>query len=127
MPLLDNLVSLAKLLKYYLKLDQVEVLCHLVECLATAIERQKKEIDFQDKSSNDNDFDDLPEKMSTLFKELDESVASFVESNLFKSLEYSTDEQWHEELQVIIFFASFSRTVIICQKMEFTITKCVDD
>ena len=106
MLLLDNLVSLAELLKYYIKLDQVDVLCHLMECLATAILRQKKGIDFQHKSSNDEDFDDLPKQMSTVFKELDESVASFVDRNLLKPLEYITDKQWHEELQVTMFFAS---------------------
>ena len=102
MVLLDNLVLLAALLKNYLKLDQVEVLCHLMECLATAIVRQKKGIDFQHKSSNDEDFDDLSEEMSTVFKNLDESVACFVERNLSESLENSTDEQWYEELQVLI-------------------------
>ena len=108
MVLLDNLGLLAEILNGYLKLHQVEVLCHLVECLVTAMVLQIKGIDVEDESSNEVDLDNLPKQMSTVFKKLDGSVAGFVEKKLFQSLEHSTDEQWHMELQVIM---SVARTV----------------
>ena len=103
MVLLDNLGFLAEILKCYLKLDQVEVLCHLMECLVTAIVRQIKGIAVEDESSNEVDLDNLPKEISTVFKKLDGCVAGFVEKKAFQSLEYSTDERWHRELQVIMF------------------------
>ena len=108
MVLLDNLGLLGEILKDCLKLEQVEVLCHLMECLVTAIVRQIKGIDVEDESSNEVDLDNLPKEMSTVFKKLDGCVAGFVEKKLFQSLEHSPDEQWHRELQVIM---SASRTV----------------
>ena len=108
--LLNNLVLLAEILKNYLQLNEVEVLCRLMECLITAIVLQKKETNVKDESGNEDDLDDLPEEVSSAFKRLSECVAKFVERKLSQPLEYSTDEKWKKELQVIIIYFAHHKT-----------------
>ena len=107
MVLLNNLVFLAQILKNYLELNQIEVLCHLMECSITAIVPQKRGIDIQEESGNVDDLDDLPEEMSSVIKRLSDSVASFVECKLSQSLENSTEARWHKEVQVIIIYLCY--------------------
>ena len=97
-------------MKQHLKLNQVDVLCHLVECLVTGIVLQKKGIDLQDESENRNganesvtepseSTDDFPKEMITLQEKQSEKVDYFIRANL-KILEYSSDAEWRQELQV---------------------------
>ena len=110
MVLLKNFVFLVENVKQHLKLNQVDVLCHLVECLLTGIVLQKKGIDLQDESENRNgadesvtelseSTDDFPKEMITLQEKQSEKVDYFIRANL-KILEYSSDAEWRQELQV---------------------------
>ena len=110
MVLLKNFVFLVENVKQHLKLNQVDVLCHLVECLVTGIVLQKKGIDLQDESENRNgadesvtepseSTDDFPKEMITLQEKQSEKVDYFIRANL-KILEYSSDAEWRQELQV---------------------------
>ena len=110
MVLLKNFVFLVENVKQHLKLNQVDVLCHLVECLLTGIVLQKKGIDLQDESENRNgadesvtelseSTDDFPKEMITLQEKQSEKVDYFIRANL-KILKYSSDAEWRQELQV---------------------------
>lgn len=110
MVLLNNFVFLIENVKQHLKLNQVDVLCHLVECLITGIVLQKKGIDLQDESGNRNgaddnntdpseSTDDFPKEMISLQEKQSKKVDYFINANL-ESLEYSNDAVWHQELQV---------------------------
>ncbi len=71
--LLTNFLRLVQNVKQHLKLNQVEVLCCLVECLISAIVIQKKGIDLQSECENDPDenlstpyqLTDIPEMAKT--------------------------------------------------------------
>ncbi len=103
---------LVQTVKQHLKLNQVEVLCRLVECLITAIVLQKKGIDLQDESAalgNENDrndnlstsfkLKDIPKEMSSLLKDQSGFVHKFMSDRLLW-LEKITFEEWDQELQV---------------------------
>lgn len=108
--LLNNLVYLVKDVKQHLKLYQVEVLCRLVECLITIIVLQKKGIDNEDESGNENESDenlstpfqlaDIPNEVSSLFEKQCEFVENFVNTKLPSFLENSDVTDWKRELQV---------------------------
>ena len=112
MVLLNNFVFLVENVKQHLKLNQVDVLCHLVECLITGIVLQKKGIDLQDESENRNgaddsvteaseSTDDFPKEMIALQEKQSEKVDYFFERKLInKILEYSSIAEWRQELQV---------------------------
>ena len=110
MVLLNNFVVLVENVKQHLRLGEVDVLCHLVECLITGIVLQKKGIDLQDKSENRNgaddsisepweSTDDFPKEMISLHEKQSAKVDYFLKMKL-KNLEYSRDAEWHQELQV---------------------------
>ena len=111
MILLENFVFLVDTVKQNLKLNEVDILCRLVECLITGILLQKKGIDPQDKSRDSNNgaddsitefsepTDDFPEEMLSLQKKQSKKVSSFIDNKL-KYRENSRDEEWHQELQV---------------------------
>ena len=114
MVLLNNFVVLVENVKQHLKINEVDVLCHLVECLITGIVLQMKGIGLQDESGNENSshdcismpfesLDDIPKEMSSLHKKQSESVDKFLNINLRSYLEYSTDMEWHQELLVSIY------------------------
>ena len=99
--------------KQNLKLNQVDILCHLVECLITGIVLQMKGIGFQDESRNGNSshdsismpfesLDDIPKEMSSLRKKQSELVDKFLTQNLRYFLKDSSKNEWHVELQVSI-------------------------
>ena len=113
--LLNNLVYLVQTEKQNLKLNQVEVLCRLVECLITAIVLQKKGIDLQDESAalgNENDrndnlstsfkLKDIPKEMSSLLKEQRGFVHNFMLDKLPLGLENITFTDWDRELLVSV-------------------------
>ena len=110
MVLLNNLVVLVENVKQHLKLNQVHVLCHLVECLISGIVLQKKGIDLQDESETENkshdgistpfeSTNDIPKEMLALFKKQSGLVDNFINGKLYY-LEYSAVAEWHKELQV---------------------------
>ena len=116
MVLLNNFVFLVENVKQYLKLNEVDVLCHLVECLTTVIVLQMKGIDFQDGSRNENSshdsismpfqsVDDIPKEMSFLRNKQHELVDKFLTKNLRYFLKDSSDVEWQEELQVSSYYA----------------------
>ena len=108
--LLKNLVYLVMDVKQHLKLNQVEVLCRLVECLITIIVLQKKGIDLEDEFANENGSDenlstplqlaDIPNEMSSLFEKQCEFVENFINTKLSSFLENSDVTDWNQELQV---------------------------
>ena len=77
MVLLDNFVLLVENLKHHLDLDQVEVICRVVECSITIVVLQRKANDLQDESAHKEDLGNSPEEMS-VFERLSESVANYV-------------------------------------------------
>ena len=104
---------LVQYVKQHLELRQVQVLCHLVECLITAIILQKNGIDLQDESavlgseidpdenlSTSFQFTDIPHEMLSLFKNQCGLVEKFFETKLPVHLGYSRITPWNEELQV---------------------------
>lgn len=110
MVLLDNFVVLVENVKQHLKLNEVHVLCHLVECLIAGIVLQKNGIDLQDESETENrphdsistpfeSTNDIPKEMLTLLKKQNGLVDNFMNTRL-SYLEYSTVADWHKELQV---------------------------
>ena len=103
-------------MKQYLKLNQVGILCRLVECLTTTIVLQKKGIDFEHERAalgNENEPDenlstsfhltDIPNEMSSSLKTQVKLVDDFIDARLHRrrSPEYSDATEWEEELQVI--------------------------
>ena len=125
MVLLNNLVLLAEILKHYLKLNQVEVLCHLMECLITAIVLQKKGIDIEDESGDEDCLDDLPEEMSSVLKKLSGCVTGFIEVKLFRPLEGITDTGWHKELQVIVLHMTTKLYLSIYIFKRYLLRSCI--
>ncbi|CAB4038281.1 Hypothetical predicted protein, partial [Paramuricea clavata] len=110
--LLNNLVLLVQNVKQHLRLNQVKILCRLVECLITTIVLQKKGIDLQDEPSvleNENDRDknlstsfqltDIPKEMSSHLQSQKAFVEGFIDARLSLGLEYSKDTEWDQELQ----------------------------
>lgn len=112
MVLLNNLVAVVENVKQCLKLNQVDVLCHLVECFITSIVLQMKGNDLQDECGNKNSAHDrnsmlsfeptngIPKQMSSLRKKQNVFVNVFLITNLSSNLEGSRDAEWHQELQV---------------------------
>lgn len=78
MVLLDNFVLLVENLKQHPELNQVEVICRVVECSITIVVLQRKANDRQDESANEDDLGDNPDEMSAVFERLSESVANYV-------------------------------------------------
>ena len=110
MILLNNFAVLVENVKQHLKLNQVHVLCHLVECLITGIVLQKKGIDLQDESETESkshdgiytpfeSTNDIPKEMLALLKKQSGLVDNFITRKL-NNLEYSAVAEWHKELQV---------------------------
>ena len=99
-------------MKQHLKLNQVDVFCHLVECSITGIVLQKKGIDLQDESENRNGPEDsismpfestdgIPKEMLLSLKKQSGLVDNFINRKLYSLyLERSTDAEWFKELQV---------------------------
>ena len=113
MVLLNNFVVLVENVRQNLKLNQVDILCHLVDCLITGIVLQMKGIGLQDESGNGSSshdsismpfesLGDIPKEMSSLCKKQSELVDKFLTKNLRSPLKYSRKEEWDEELQVSI-------------------------
>jgi hypothetical protein len=112
--LLNNLVLLVQNVKQHLRLNQVKILCRLVECLITTIVLQKKGIDLQDEPTvleNENDPDknlstsfqltDISKEMSSHLQAQKAFVEGFMhDATLSLGLEYSKDAEWNQELQV---------------------------
>jgi hypothetical protein len=111
--LINNLVYLVQNMKQHLKIDQVQVLCRLVECLTTVIVLQTKGIDIQDKSeelateinpdkeiSTTFDAKDIPEEMSSLLKKQCGFVDAFVSSKIHGSIQSCSNSEWDKELFV---------------------------
>ena len=98
-------------MKQHLKLNQVRVLCRLVECLTTTIVLHKKGIDFENESDSQADSSeklsvcwklaDIPPKMLMHFNVQCGSVEDFIKGKL-RDLEYSSETEWDEELQVSV-------------------------
>jgi hypothetical protein len=100
--------------KQHLKINQVEVLCRLVECLITVVVLQKKGIDVQDKSAmlaNESsreengitpfEFDDIPKKMSSLLQKQRDYVDGFIDVQFRRiNVEKCITSQWEQELCV---------------------------
>ena len=100
MVLLNNFILLVDNLKEHVKLDQIEIICNLVECSVTVAALQKKEIHLQDESGNEDDRGDIPEELSSVFERLSESVANVIKWKPRYRCENKKDAQWHQELQV---------------------------
>ena len=111
--LLDSLLHLAKNVKQHLKLNQVELVCRLVECLVTVIVLHKKGTDLQEESTvlkNESSSDrslstsfkleDVSNEMSLFWKKQFQLVEDFMVSKLSYSLEYTKFNEWCLELQV---------------------------
>jgi hypothetical protein len=111
--LLNNFVQLVEIVKQHLKLNQVEILCRLVECLITTIVLQKKGIDLQDEPTvveNENDPDenlstslqmtDIPREMSSLLNKQYGFVGRFIDARFSAHLENIRPADWDQELQV---------------------------
>ena len=111
--LLNNLVLLVQNVKQHLELNQVEILCRLVECLITTIVLQKKGIDFPDEPvvlEHENDRDvhlstsfqltDIPKEMASFLKTQSGFVDDFLGKKLPGSLTYCKETEWDRELQV---------------------------
>ena len=97
MVLLNNFVLLVDNLKQHVKLDQMDIICHVVECSITVSVLQKKGIHLQDKSGNEDDRGDISEEISSVFERLSESVANVIK---WKPRYRDKDTRWHQELQV---------------------------
>ena len=110
MALLNNLVYLVQNVKQHLKLNQVELLCRLVECLITAIVLQKQGIDLDDEPGNEKNFDkthssfqlqEIPKEMFSLLKKQLGFVEDFIQDRLSVHLnDYRNVTEWDQELQV---------------------------
>lgn len=102
-------------MKQHLKLNQVAILCRLVECSTTTIVLQKKGIDFEHEPAalgNENESDenlstyfqltDIANGMSSVLKTQVKLVDDFIDARLLRrrSLEYSDATEWEEEIQV---------------------------
>ena len=111
--LLHNLVSLVQNVKQHLKLNQVEILCRLVECLITTIVLQKKGIDFPDEPvvlehehdrevhlSTSFQLTDIPKEMASFLKKQSGFVDDFLGRRLPGNLTNCKDTEWNQELQV---------------------------
>ena len=108
--LLNNLVELVRIVKQHLKINQVQVLCRLVECLITVIVLQKKEIDVQDKSvvENENSQDEenltsftlkeIPNEMSGLLRKQRDFVDDFINKKVIASMKNTS--KWDQEFLV---------------------------
>jgi hypothetical protein len=106
-------VLLVQNVKQHLKLNQVKVLCRLVECLITTIVLQKKGIDFPDEPvvlEHEHDRDahlstsfqltDIPKEMASHWKKQSGFVDDFLGKRLPINLTYCNGTEWDQELQV---------------------------
>ncbi len=125
--LLNNLVHLVHNVKQHLKLDQVELLCRLLECSTTAIVLQKNGIDCQEEYAileHENESDenlctsyqltDIPTEMLRFFRKQEELVESFISVKLPLSLEYSKVAEWNQELQVNSCVLCLNNNIKLC-------------
>ena len=106
MVLLNNIEFLVENLNQHLKLDQVQLLCVVVECFIKAVVLQQKGIEIQDEFGGEKDLDDISVRMSSLFENLSRSLASFIERKTHHFFGYNWHARWQQEMQVInyIFF-----------------------
>ena len=93
MVLLNNFVLLVENLKQHVKLDQIEIICHVVECSITVAHV------LQNNSDNEDDRGDISEEMSSVFERLSESVANVIKWKPRYRHE-DKDARWRQELQV---------------------------
>ena len=103
------MVHLVQAVKQHLRLNQVEVLCRLVECSMTAIEHQKKidlegqsaELDLNDPSRAVScEKPDILKEMLHLWKNQFQFVVDFMLGKVGRQIECIVDSEWEEELQV---------------------------
>ena len=105
MVLLDTLVWHSANINQRLKLCDVEVLCHLMECLTTIIDSQIKGIDLendQDKNvSKPYQLNHIGEMLPE-FEKMLSIVECFMEKKLsaVRRLEHCEATEWNQELQV---------------------------
>lgn len=105
--LLENFVVIMKNLKQYLKFNGVALLCRLAECSITLISLQMKGMHIPD-GSEESAFPepfaltDIPEKMSSLWKEQCEFVYKFLDDKLSGMVKQGSGDcaKWGKELQV---------------------------
>ena len=104
--LLINLVHLVNDLRQHLEFHEIEVLCHLVECLTTTIMQQEKGMSSNEsafESSVDANFEsvkltELPKEMLSHFEKLCQHVKTFIGVKLFQLDKHVTVQK--EELNV---------------------------
>ena len=101
MVLLNNFEFLVENLKQHIKLDQVQLLCVVVECFINAVVLQQKGIEIQDEFGDEKDLDDISVRMSSLFENLSRSLASFIERKTPHFFGYNWHARWQQEMQVI--------------------------
>ena len=114
--ILDTLVRISVNLTHHLDLCAVEVFCHVMECLITAIDLQMKGIDFEKKAASrryKNDrlenlskayqYENCFTEMESFFKELLSSVEKFVEEKVSEfDLVRRSATEWNEEFRVTV-------------------------
>ena len=96
-------MNLVQNVKQHLKINQVQVLCRLVECLITVIVLQKKGIDLQDKSVVENEnnpknsssfkLEEIPGKMSHLLRKQRGLVDNFIDTKLTATIKNTNWDQ----------------------------------